>query len=882
MTHPFSHKNVSGSPPRVAPSWGGSLTEGDYSSLEASWITRDIADAAKLRRVNADEGRQITGQKGKRDCAGLLIPYYWPGEPAALNYRVRRDHPDFSVDKNGKPKPKRKYLGAPGSGNRLYFPPDVTPEQLEDVTVPAVLVEGEKKALALSRLAGYSTQKIRFIAVALPGVWNWRGVVGKTTGPEGERVDIKGPIPDLDRILWMKMPEHRTIFILFDRNVASNPSVKAARRGLAHELAKRGGSVFFINLPDDCGVNGVDDLLAKPEGPDTVLRLFEKPASNLRTEVVVPPQFESNPKGMFRVVTEGDMMRRSQLSNYEASIRRSVILDDGVESRREFEIESQLMGREHGFTIPATSFPRMDWPIEQMGPAAITFPNQKEYARTAIQSFSLTAEERRVYAHTGWRQVGGHWVYLHAGGAIGSAGPVDGVNVRLAGSLANYELSLPSGPEAVISAVRASLRLLELGPPLVSFPLRAASCRAVFGDVDFSVHLTGATGKFKSERAALEQQHFGPGMDSRHCPGSWASTANANETLAFLAKDAILLIDDFNPRGSAAEVDRYHAAADRVFRAVGNHAGRGRLDSTAKLRDVKPPRGLILSTGEDVPRGQSLRARLLILEVQKGDIERHVLGSCQADARTGLYAGAMGAFIQWVAGRYEKLRADLNRHIAELRSTAIEAISGQHARTPAIIADLQAAFEIFLRFAEECGAISSVDREKLGEECWEALVNAATDQVKHQVASEPAAQFLSLLRDCLSSGRAHLAGTTGGVPVDAPDACGWREKRVVTGKNEPDRFEWYPLGDRIGWTVDDNVYLLPEAAYHALQVMARNMGEPFPITPHTLRKRLAEKGLLASRDLKRETFTIRVTIGGSRPEVLHVLRSSIFPSTDDV
>jgi hypothetical protein len=71
-------------------------------------------------------------------------------------------------------------------------------------------------------------------------------------------------------------------------------------------------------------------------------------------------------------------------------------MDDGVESRREFEIESQIMGRAYQFTIPATSFSRMDWPLEQMGPAAITFPNQKEYARTAIQSFSLTAEERQV------------------------------------------------------------------------------------------------------------------------------------------------------------------------------------------------------------------------------------------------------------------------------------------------------------------------------------------------------------------------------------------------------------------------------------------------------------------------------------------------------
>ena len=129
----------------------------------------------------------------------------------------------------------------------------------------------------------------------------------------------------------------------------------------------------------------------------------------------------------------------------------------------------------------------------------------------------------------------------------------------------------------------------------------AATYRAVLGEADFAVHLAGETGAFKSEVAALYQQHFGAGMDRLHLPGAWSSTANALEILAFHAKDALLVIDDFAPQGSGADVARYHAAADRIFRAAGNHAGRSRLDSTAKLREPKPPRALILSTGEEIP-----------------------------------------------------------------------------------------------------------------------------------------------------------------------------------------------------------------------------------------------------------------------------------------
>ena len=38
-------------------------------------------------------------------------------------------------------------------------------------------------------------------------------------------------------------------------------------------------------------------------------------------------------------------MTQVQLTNYQASITTNIRLDDGVETRREFEIESELMGR---------------------------------------------------------------------------------------------------------------------------------------------------------------------------------------------------------------------------------------------------------------------------------------------------------------------------------------------------------------------------------------------------------------------------------------------------------------------------------------------------------------------------------------------------------
>jgi hypothetical protein len=80
-------------------------------------------------------------------------PIYWPGEPGAFNYRLRRDHSEWKYDSQGNAKPDKKYSGPPKSDNRLYISPGVTLDQLSDVSIPIALVEGEKKAISLWGLA---------------------------------------------------------------------------------------------------------------------------------------------------------------------------------------------------------------------------------------------------------------------------------------------------------------------------------------------------------------------------------------------------------------------------------------------------------------------------------------------------------------------------------------------------------------------------------------------------------------------------------------------------------------------------------------------------------------------------------------------------------
>lgn len=379
------------------------------------------------------------------------------------------------------------------------------------------------------------------------------------------------------------------------------------------------------------------------------------------------------------------------LMNFSAKIIGEVLHDDGAETRLEFEIEARHKGLSYVFTESAGRFTAMNWPTENLGASAILYPGQgiKDRARCAVQMLSGEVPRRTVYTHLGWRNIADQWVYLHGVGAIASKAPVF-ASVDLPGPLQHYALPQPPTGDELRKAVHASMAILDLAPDVVTVPVWLAAWCATLITADFSILLCGPTGGGKTELAALAQQHFGAGLDARHLPANWSSTSNSLEALAFAAKDALLVVDDFAPGGTAADIARFHRDADRLLRAQGNQAGRGRLTSDARLRPGRPPRGLILSTGEDVPRGHSVRARALIVELPPGGMNWTRLGDCQRAGADGVYATAMAGFIRWIATDREKIVRDHGHRIAELRIRCSNArrISARRALLPSSLGPL--------------------------------------------------------------------------------------------------------------------------------------------------------------------------------------------------
>ncbi len=416
----------------------------------------------------------------------------------------------------------------------------------------------------------------------------------------------------------------RDVILFPDRDEAG----AAHARAIAADLLPAAASVRVLELPNLAPKGDPYDWLEAGGSAEQLLELI-KAAPNAKAWLAAHPDPKTSKSaapnstapyfhkagGLWRRVGTAQGVIELPLTNFTATIVCDLVRDDGAETARSFEIEATLHGRPSRFAVAATEFATMTWATKELGGRALVHPGAgtKDHTRFAVQWLSSAYQTRHVYTHVGWRECDGQPVYLHAGGALDP----DGLRTDIEcdpGELGRFMLPAPGDP-------KASLQLLELARLEATAPLLALIYRAPLGPSDITMHLAGPTGVFKSELAALAQQHWAPTMDARHLIG-WHSTANSLEAAAFVAKDALLVVDDYAPQGTQSDVARMQREAARLIRAQGNRAGRGRLRPDGTMRPTKPPRCTLLSTGEDTPGGQSIRARMMVLEVDHGDIDQ--------------------------------------------------------------------------------------------------------------------------------------------------------------------------------------------------------------------------------------------------------------------
>lgn len=788
--------------------------------IKGSAISGEVAEARGYRSVNTKtELRELGFGPSQARVPALLIPV-WGVAGEIVLYQIRPDSPRI---KHGK---ALKYETPGGARMALDVPPTVR-TNLGNPGAPLFITEGARKA--------DSAVSQGLCCVALLGVWNWRGtngMGGKTALADWESVALNG----------------RLVFIAFDSDVTSKPEVQAALQRLQAFLQSRGAKVRVLQFPS--GPNGekvgFDDYLAAGNSIGSLLTLCTESAESALDSGVAhdrgdSPYVVENGRICFEKVTN-DGPTLVPLCNFTCQITEEVVRDNGVDQSREFVLEGRLDTGEplRPTRIAAARFGSMAWVQEAWGARACLSAGftKRDQLREAIQVLSPDIARRCVYTHTGWREIDGRWAYLHSGGALGDVS----VEVDLGSGLAGF--ALPAAPVDSVDAMRTSLALLDVAPLTITAPLWAGVFRAVTSSVlplDMALWLEGLTGSMKSTLAALFLSHFGS-FDRTTLPGSWSSTPNQLERRAFALKDVLFVIDDFAP--SALDRRELDQKASRLIRAQGNLSGRGRLRSDLSERPTMPPRGLILGTGEDRPAGRSILARTLLIEVDRASIDMGRLTCAQSQAHR--LPHALAAFITWLAPQLGTLPAELAEAFRTARSRATT--TAAHLRVPEILAHLAIGLDLALAFAEEIGAVDAKRRADLGEACWDALVKLGMNQRDAIDEVRPTRLFIETLDTLLVQGRVTLLDREGPA-VNSP----------------PER----PL---IGWRDDEYLYLLPSAAFQAVQRALRDAGDSLPVTERRLRRDLLVEGITVS-DAGRSTAT--VWIGGQSRRVLRLRVASV-------
>ncbi|MGI8827864.1 MAG: DUF3854 domain-containing protein [Chloroflexota bacterium] len=807
--------------------------------LEARGIKPDVAKARAVFTATSRKCLEILGfAPNQRSVPAMAIPIL-NTRGARVTYQTRPDEPR---ERDGK---CVKYETMAGSRVALDVPPHAR-SLLRDMDTALWVTEGPLKA--------DSAVSQGLCCVALLGVWSFARQ--KEVLDEWDDVPLDG----------------RPVFIAFDSDIVGKPQVRGALRGLKNFLERRGAKVRIITLPagSDSEKTGLDDYLASGGGVDVLVEAASSDLPEPELGMESGP-YRQTKGGIFFDKPGRDGPTPVPLTNFPARILAEETLDDGSgELLSRYEIEAMVRGRNRQVTVPASQFAGMGW-VSQLGVRAILYANYgaRDHARVAIQRFSAEAQERHIYTHTGWREIEGRNVFLTGAGGITSNGLLPDIDVSLDGDAASYALPEPGASTELCKAVRASLAIVRVARPRVSIPLLGGVYRAPLGAVDTSIHLYGETGTFKTELAALCQQHFGAKMDARHLPCHWGSTDNALEAVLHQTKDVLAVVDEYVSAPDPGSRFALQRKGDRIFRAVGNQTGRQRCRSDGSTRVGKPPRCLVLSTGEDRPLGQSLGARRVDIHVDPGEVDPSILSECQRKAKEGAYALAMAGYLQWLAGKRDAGESELavEPEVLQFRGVSDEL----HRRTPYALANLSSGWRTFLNFARDIGAITQEEYDGQFAMLRETLLDLARDQHDLQDDVDPTSRFFSLLSSAISTGQAHVASVAGSEPDD-PRAWGWAPL--------PDP-SWRPGGHRVGWVSGSDLYLDPQEAYATANRLASATEEPLGVSKKELYHRLDQKGLLISKESNRQRRTIRLRVQGQSIPVLHLKVKTLFPGGQD-
>lgn len=197
----------------------------------------------------------------------------------------------------------------------------------------------------------------------------------------------------------------------------------------------------------------------------------------------------------------------------------------------------------------------------------------------------------------------------------------------------------------------------------------------------------------------------------------------------------------------------------------------------------------------------------------------HILckGRLPTDGGKGIKTDWLEAYEAGLIPQAAALPAELGQRFEASRQWARERLPGSHGRQAEAVAWLLEGYRMALDYWVSVGAIEAQERAELWEAGRLAVLENTGAQSEDMKEEDPVDIFLQALKELLQSGAVRVADM-----------------------NRQD----YGGAGLIGYRGEGFVYLLPMAAYGAVQKHLETAGEILPVSRQTLWKRLKERGAL--------------------------------------
>ncbi|NUQ05799.1 MAG: DUF927 domain-containing protein [Anaerolineae bacterium] len=474
------------------------------------------------------------------------------------------------------------------------------------------------------------------------------------------------------------------------------------------------------------------------------------------------------------------------------------------------------------------------------------YPAMHRHLPHAIQSLSGTIPRKTTYRFLGWAEHEGKRTFLTPGTSISAAGALpEPPEVELENRLSGYGL-VDASWEDSLTAFNAAVAVF---PPHMASALTAFSLLPLVqrffppAAMRPALHLVGTTGSGKSEIAALMTSFYGQ-FTRDTPPAQWGDTVNTVEVLGYALADALFWVDDWKPCYSDEKT------FTRFLHAYSRGMGRGRLTKDSKVRQDRPCRGLLLSTGETTIEGEaSILARMLVLEIPPWE-KRDPGGKrlALADAHRSALPGFTAHFARWIAAQVEA--GTLQSHLAREYELSVKgyrdkltAQLGRQANTGRVIgnwATLITVYRLLRQFLEERDGDDGLP-------AWQDSIVQTAKAVQEERAGQV---FIDTLGQLLASGDVRL------VDLDSED-------------------EVKPGTPIIGYQDRRFIYLLPEISLREVKPT-----QSLNFTTKSIGDQLREDGWLIPNTTDGR-LTIQKRLRGNRTWVWCLKRQMLGDDTDD-